>query len=262
MRVQLQLDLKYSAGVESPFPWPGSPWSPQSFSLTMITIFAITMIASATSLVPLLNGATMYVNAKIARFIKDKRLAVSLLDNLEDTEDLAPCLLEDGVQVVIERMIHTNHILIGDVRVPITLGSEVENTVTAKRTATVEVGGVLIDTAMTTEKRHRRLPRSRAAKLEYTKLVIAEVKAKLGTPVDNAANRLVIRRVARGFMESHGLRPSHQQSRMDSIIEGVLTPGNEEIEAKRWGGSWAVRWRRTGGVPTWWSWATGLSDSG
>ena len=210
----------------------------------MITILAFTMIVGSTSVVPILNGLTALANEQYAKFLGTLRFTKAILDNLGDTELLAQEALEDGVNR--HRMVEQERDDEGNI---------------IKPTNRVEINGASIDVTLPTEKRHRRLPRSRGLKLTYIQLVTAEVKAKLGTPTDNAANRLVIRRVARGFMETHGLRPAHQQSILSTVIEAVLTPGNEELEARRWGNSFIVRWRRQGGVPTWWSWVTGVSSS-
>lgn len=119
--------------------------------------------------------------------------------------------------------------------------------------------GMEITSVPVKEHRHRRLPHKKSKK-DYMQAIIAEIKVKLGTPQNNEANRQIIRRTARGLLEAHGLRPTHQASIMPIIIEAVLTPSNMEMEASMWANSQAVRKRRTGKVG-WMEWVFNTSPS-
>lgn len=78
----------------------------------------------------------------------------------------------------------------------------------------------------------RSLPaRRRRARGNYLRELIARVKAVMGTPSNTEANRAVIRRLARGFMESHGVRPTHQALYLPWVISGTLTKSDMEVGA-------------------------------
>lgn len=67
----------------------------------------------------------------------------------------------------------------------------------------------------------------------YLKLVVMQVKNRVGCPVDNTANRLVIRRCLRNIMEEHGVRPSHINRYLPLGVELVLSPNDSEQMAQR-----------------------------
>jgi len=115
----------------------------------------------------------------------------------------------------------------------------------------------VLETELFKERRHRRVGTHKRE--NYLKTIIAEIKAKMGTPENKEANRMVIRRLARGFMDTHGLRPTQQAAYMETIIEMVLTPGDEELRAHRMTKRSYLKWRRNRGINTWWSWFTGTS---
>jgi hypothetical protein len=94
------------------------------------------------------------------------------------------------------------------------------------------------------ERRHRRLPRERGGHLKYMHAVVAEIKVRVGTPTNREANRQIVRRLARGIMDSHGVRPAHQAATIPLIVEAVLTPSDDELYAIDWARSWEVRGRR------------------
>ncbi len=105
--------------------------------------------------------------------------------------------------------------------------------------------GMEIPTFNLREHRHRRLPHRRHHRRKYMQGVVMEVKAKVGTPTDTKANRLVIQRQARSIIETHGLRPSHAATILPLIVEAVLTPGSAEIYAHAWASSFEVMARRS-----------------
>lgn len=190
----------------------------------------------------------------------DRRLAREILDNLNDEqtlaiENLAPGLFRDASTHV--RRMWVNPLQDEAFNIVATMADRPEldiDTMDEVNTRAVLVEGLELDNTPVKERRHRRLPRQRGEKTSYIKCVIAEVKAKVGTLSDKEANRMVIRRVARGLMEAHGLRPTHQQAILPLVIEGALTPGSDELLAEKWGRSLHVRWRRAGGNTNWFSW--------
>lgn len=179
-----------------------------------------------TKLIPILLPFVFYGLTHFGPYLRRKRedndLVVELLDGFADIPEL-------GAELLSEALITS-----------------------APPGPAIVVGGIEYDNTPVRDRRHRRLPRSGRRRNKYVSVVVAEVKAKVGTPTDKEANRLVIRRIARGIMESHGLRPTHQQVVMPHIIECVLLMSAEEVEAKRWANSLAVSWRRKGHHP-WWS---------
>lgn len=58
-------------------------------------------------------------------------------------------------------------------------------------------------------------------------------KVKFGTPVDEPANRLVIRKYVSDMMEERGLRPSHIMTYLDLVVELVFVPSESEVQARR-----------------------------
>jgi len=96
------------------------------------------------------------------------------------------------------------------------------------------------------------LPPRQKARRSYIKSVIAEVKVVVGTPSLTEANRLVVRRLARGVMDRHKVRPTHMAAALPLIIEGVFTLSIGEIAAIQWGED--VRGPRP---QTWLEWISG-----
>lgn len=103
-----------------------------------------------------------------------------------------------------------------------------------------------IENSPVAERRHRRLPHQRSSRERdvYVRTVVAELKVKLGTPVRKASNDAIIRRLARGLMEVHGLRPTHQSAIINQVIAMVYIPSDGEIEASELTNSWVARYRR------------------
>lgn len=113
--------------------------------------------------------------------------------------------------------------------------------------ANTDTTNVQIINDLPTEQRHRRLPHTRKSRVSYAACVIAEVKNKVGTLSDRESNRLVVRRLARGIMEVHGLRPTHIATILPAIIEACLTPNVYELDAHNWGNSPYVQHRKNFG---------------
>lgn len=191
----------------------------------MIAITIISLLSTATTVFTAVEAGTRLLCEWIEQHKRDRAAAIEILDNLAERDLLAMQCLSDA-QITPDQVVPENIISCG----------------------------MELDFTTVKEKRHRRLPHCRGTRNDYLKTVIAECKAKLGTPTDKEANRMVIRRVARGLMEAHGLRPTHQQAIMQMVIEGVLTPGTDELMAKRWARSTYVTWRRSGAPWTFWSW--------
>lgn len=83
--------------------------------------------------------------------------------------------------------------------------------------------------------KNRTLPCGKRPRRLYISGVIATVKNVVGTPVRNAANLLVVRRLCRQAMEEHGLRPTHIASVLPFCIEAVFVQSEYEFEAQSWG---------------------------
>lgn len=96
---------------------------------------------------------------------------------------------------------------------------------------------------------HRRV--ERAKRVPYMNTVIAECRLTFGVPVRNDANEKAVRRVAVKLMKTHGVRPSHMNTMLPTIVETVFIPSNYDIEARRLSTGWAA-WLR---IQRW----TGLS---
>ncbi len=191
------------------------------------------------------------------------RLAAGLLDNLADNGRLAMEFVCNGYtqagELVQDRMelvstpIDTVHDLVRSVVLwrstddgseLVCANPEPDN----DRLPNLVVKNMDMENSPVPERRHRRLPRKRGSRLAYARCVVAEIKAKIGTPSDREANRQIIRRLAKGIMDVHGVRPTHQCSVMPLIIECVLTPGSDELEAIEFARSLAVTTRR-GALP-------------
>jgi len=186
-----------------------------------------TKIISALSLVALLTtGVRMYCNIK--QYKKDQLRAKSVLDEYSD--DLAQEVLSNGTFEEAERL---------------------ESITTDK---------MVVVMAQSEERRHRRLPHGHTRN-KYLNAIVCEIKAKVGTLIDREANRMIVRRLARGLMETHGLRPTHQAQVLPMLVEMCLIPSSLEIEAKNFGERpWAVNtkgYRQTG----WYEWMFGGSRS-
>jgi len=65
----------------------------------------------------------------------------------------------------------------------------------------------------------------------YARTVIAEIKARLGTPDNTAANKLVVRRMAHDIMSRHGVRPTHMNQLMPVICVMVFYRNDDELRA-------------------------------
>jgi len=122
----------------------------------------------------------------------------------------------------------------------------------------VPTNGVIIKRTLPEEARHRRLPHHRPNRGKYMSSVVAEIKVKVGTLADSTANRLVVRRLARGICETHGLRPAHQARILPLIIEACLIPSGFEIEANNWGKRDYAAMRKGWTLErSWWEWLLG-----
>jgi len=116
-----------------------------------------------TTLVVATVVGTVYVKRKLKEYSKHQQFSRDVLDNLGSTQELAMEVLEEEVPEP------------------------------SAQQANVVANGMEYDYSPVKEKRHRRLPHRKTQKQRYFKLIVAECKAKLGTPKDNEANRMVIR---------------------------------------------------------------------
>jgi hypothetical protein len=94
------------------------------------------------------------------------------------------------------------------------------------------------------------LPPSKPGRRLFMMSVVAGVKNTMGTPSRNAANVLVVRRMARQAMELHGLRPTHIAQVLPLIVEAVFVESEIERAASSWGAR--VRARRSEWFGTSW----------
>jgi hypothetical protein len=98
--------------------------------------------------------------------------------------------------------------------------------------------------------------------------IVLAAKAVFGTPTDDLANRLVIRKFLRDLMEERGMRPTHIMRFLDLCVELVFIPSNVEVQTKRMRMSraWTGRrreYRRAGGLwlnRTLWEFLTGTGE--
>lgn len=99
------------------------------------------------------------------------------------------------------------------------------------------------------EGKARGLPAGKRERRSYMNAVVAQVKITMGTPVYNAANILVARRIARQAMEAHGVRPTHISRILPLVVEAVFVESSHEHEARAWGHR--VRARQATWFGTW-----------
>lgn len=88
--------------------------------------------------------------------------------------------------------------------------------------------------------------RRRVYRREHAQFIGACVnaaKAEFGIPVDNIANRLVLRKFIREKMVARGMRPTHVMQFLDLAIEGVFVPSKNELHAIKMRASkaWTLR---------------------
>lgn len=184
-----------------------------------------TKILTATALMSLLLiGAKVYT--AVREYKKDATITSSVLDLVQD--ELAQELLEDGTFVETESA------------------------------PSLVSGSIAINRAPTEEKRHRRLPRSKPQKRQYMNALVCEIKSKVGTLIDREANRMIVRRLARGLMETHGLRPTHQASILPMVVEMCLIPSSVELDAKQFGERKYASNRKHWKADGWLGWMLGV----
>lgn len=68
--------------------------------------------------------------------------------------------------------------------------------------------------------------------VRFVKDAIHSVRAVMGLPTDNAANRLVVRKKLINAMEEHGMRLSHISAHIDLAIEAVFIPSENQVIAR------------------------------
>jgi len=209
------------------FPLEGEIPTPTYFSFpTMITIIVLSIAA--------FFGVGAYTAFRYAAKLMNKEvISKEVCENVLDNAVGNPCLAMEYLE---------NGVILPDVE-PVQTG---------------QFSGMEVPTFFLREHRHRRLPSSKRLRQSYMQCVVAEVKAKVGTPTDTCANRQVCRRIARSLMESHGLRPTRQAAALPLIVECVMTPSDEEMFAKVFARSMEVTNRR--GHFSWMSWICGFAN--
>lgn len=146
----------------------------------------------------ILSGGAVY---KAFKFSKDKKYAAKTLDSYYDG--------------LAQEVLHDDTFVEGDIR-------EQVNT---------QMGTVVpVDEQI---RRHRRLPHK--GRGNYINSLICEIKNKVGVLSDRESNRMVVRRLAKGLMDTHGLRPTHQAQIMPMIVELCLIPNKDECNARQFG---------------------------
>jgi len=94
---------------------------------------------------------------------------------------------------------------------------------------TIDARGVArVDLSRVDVKQHRKVRRGRG--MHYMNCVIAECKAKFGTPKRDASNMKAVMRYATSIMQSHGLRPSHVRDYVGMVVSMVFVPSKSELE--------------------------------
>jgi hypothetical protein len=123
-----------------------------------------------------------------------------------------------------------------------------------ERVPNIIINNMEMDNTPTKEKRHRRMPRGRKHTINYVAIVVCEIKNKIGMPEDNAANRMVAMRIGRTIMESHGMRPTHINQVLSTVVELVFIPNDAEIFSAMVRKSQAARMKKRAynGRWSWW----------
>lgn len=67
---------------------------------------------------------------------------------------------------------------------------------------------------------------------KYARRVLDACKAKFGTPKTTEANHRAVWRFAQQLMKDHGLRPSHQQELLPTIVTLAFQPSLAELRAQ------------------------------
>jgi len=239
--------------------WRGSVHVSWDLTLTLPTVlqssktplFSILTMSTTKSKIAFMAGVTTiglcyYVyKVKLSVWRKDHRTVSSIIDNFGDDTPLAVSNLLNGNE-------HIDNTPGDSVEAEAELNSRLSELGDgSKRWGQVSMIGGPYE-----ERRHRRLHKHTTN--QYMKTLVAEIKVKVGTPEDKECNRQVVRRLARGFMEAHGLRPSHQAAIINTVIELVFTPGDDELKAIRLRNGDYVRWRKNQRVNSWWNWFFGI----
>lgn len=76
---------------------------------------------------------------------------------------------------------------------------------------------------------HRKVRKGRGMK--YMNCVLAETKAKFGTPSNDESNRRAVSRFVQNIMNKHGLRPTHIKTYLPMVVSLTFIAGKEETEA-------------------------------
>nr|WPR18237.1 MAG: RNA-dependent RNA polymerase [Crogonang virus 164] len=91
---------------------------------------------------------------------------------------------------------------------------------------------------------------------DYVGCVVADIKNRLGLPTQNAANLLVVRRMALNIMENHGVRPTHIRDCIEMVVAGVFIPDEaDQVSAEMLASLRTKRLKRQvakAGPRTWW----------
>lgn len=70
-------------------------------------------------------------------------------------------------------------------------------------------------------------------KTRYTAAVLCSVKNRFGTPANNNANRLAVRKFCLDKMTKHGVRPSHISKVLPVLVHLAFVHSDDEIEADK-----------------------------
>jgi hypothetical protein len=91
--------------------------------------------------------------------------------------------------------------------------------------------GMELELTPVKEKRHRRIGTHK--RVTYTSTVVAECRVRFGLPIDNAVNRMAVRRYASNLMYTHGLRPTHVARILEDVVEMVFHESCELVNSRK-----------------------------
>lgn len=89
---------------------------------------------------------------------------------------------------------------------------------------------------------------------KYVKVLLQMVKGRFGVPVDNEANRLVIRRFLHDYMTKRRNRPSVICGTIPVVLEMSFLPDCREVELRSIASHPIILERKAYGSTGWWSW--------
>jgi len=140
----------------------------------------------------------------------DCGLATDHLENGEEDKSLQPSITVDEFQST-------------------EVGTEIDGEIVGAREWIPRRGVGCLNVQPVEVPNHRRVRKGR--QMKYMNCILAECKAKFGTPVQNEANRKAVQRFAGKLMSGHGLRPSHIREYLPMVVSMTFVPTEAEVRA-------------------------------